>query len=183
MGSSQIPFALFEFLDETHKRIQIKLVRLREITRTAHFPTLKQDEKLSLESICRFFDTEAREHHLDEELHIFPVLHASQDTHTKDMANQLQLDHGWLEENWLELSPQLKAVINQNSWFDETELAHCLDIFELLYAEHMQLEETLAYPTARLSVTDWDPATIGREMKKRRKHLPEKIKAELTKVM
>lgn len=182
VGSSQIPFALFEFLDDTHKRIHSKLIRLREIIETPHFPALKQDEKLTLESICRFFDKEAREHHLDEELHVFPVLHASHDAGVRDLANQLQLDHGWLEENWLELSPQLKAVINQNSWFDETEIAHGLNVFEMLYAEHMQLEETLAYPNARLSVTEWDPATIGQEMIKRRKHLPEKLKTDLTKV-
>jgi len=181
MSSSQIPFALFEFLDDTHRNIHAHLMKLRNLVETIHFPTLKPVERLALERICLFFDTEAKEHHLDEELHIFPVLQKNTDPNVKHLADQLQQDHGWIEENWLELAPQLKAVINQNLWIDESELLHGLNIFELLNIEHMQLEESTAYPKVKLAITELDPATIGREMSKRRKYLPEKNNADSTK--
>ena len=171
VNRSQTPFALFEFLDDTHRLIHSKLIKLREFLELPQFPVLNHDERLTLEKICRFFDTEAKEHHLDEELHIFPILQQNNDVNVRNLANQLQIDHGWIEENWMELSPQFKAVINRNTWFEEKELQRCLEVFELLYAQHMHLEESLAYPQVKLAVTSWNPDSIGIEMTRRRKHI------------
>jgi hypothetical protein len=44
-------------------------------------------------------------------------------------------------------------------------------VFELLYAQHMQLEESIAYPQVKLAITSWNPESIDREMTRRRKHI------------
>ena len=62
---------------------------------------------------------------------------------------RLQQDHGWLEEDWLELEPQLEAVANGYSWYDIDTLRAALPIFEQLYRDHIALEESLIYPEAR----------------------------------
>jgi hemerythrin-like domain-containing protein len=64
-------------------------------------------------------------------------------------VRRLQQDHGWLEEDWLELAPQLEAVANGYNWYDLAMLQHALPIFTELYREHIALEESLIYPEAK----------------------------------
>jgi hemerythrin-like domain-containing protein len=62
---------------------------------------------------------------------------------------RLQQDHGWLEEDWLELSPQLQAVAEGYSWYDLDTLRAGVPIFTELYRDHIALEESMIYPEAR----------------------------------
>jgi len=64
-------------------------------------------------------------------------------------ANRLTQDHGWLEENWLEIYPHLDALSQNSGSYDYAELSHGVNVFSSLYEEHMQLEESLAYPEAK----------------------------------
>ena len=167
MGSL-IPLDMFEFLDETHKSIQIKLQEFRALLETEGFPSLTRPQKAQLESIHAFFAHDARQHHLDEERHVFPALLESQQNELTHLAQQLRQDHGWIEENWIELAPQIQATIHDNVWFDLDELRHGFNVYEALYTEHMALEESIAFPRAMSLVKDWDLLTIGREMAQRR---------------
>ena len=56
---------------------------------------------------------------------------------------------GWLEEDWLELSPQLQAVAEGYSWYELDTLRQAVEVFAGLYQEHIALEESLIYPEAR----------------------------------
>jgi len=167
MGSL-IPLDMFEFLDDTHKSIQVNLQDLRLLLESAEFPDLSRPQKHELESICIFFAVDAHQHHLDEEQHVFPALLGSERAELLNLAKQLRQDHGWLEENWIELAPQLQALVHSNGWADPSELTHAFDVFEALYNEHMALEESLAFPKAKEVGQHWDPMTIGREMAQRR---------------
>jgi hypothetical protein len=62
---------------------------------------------------------------------------------------RLQQDHGWLEEDWLELEPQLQAVAHGYSWYDIDSLRHGVGVFTALYHDHIALEESLIYPEAK----------------------------------
>ena len=99
---------------------------------------------------------------------MFPGLLASRDEMVAQVARRLTQDHGWLEENWIELYPALRAVSEDSGAYDEAELLHAMEVFAALYAEHMQLEESVAYPQARRTVNPQDAARAGREMARRR---------------
>ena len=111
----------------------------------------------------RFFSETARAHHADEERVVFPGLLRSDDAVLVQHVQRLQQDHGWLEEDWLSLSPQLDAVSQGYSWYDIDELRHAVDIFTALYQDHIDLEESLIYPEARRLLAARTDAGRGRE--------------------
>lgn len=159
---------VFEFLDETHREIQHQLGQLRGLIDAIEAEGLTSAHKPLAQQVLSYFNSEARQHHLDEEKHIFPALLNSDNPDVVHAARHLTQDHGWLEENWLQIEPALEAAANGNQWFDIMELRHALDVFEALYTDHIMLEESLAYPEAIKRLESFDGAGAGREMAKRR---------------
>lgn len=159
---------VFEFLDATHVTLGRHLQSLMGMADQFRDAALTTSQMSELKIICRFFDQDARQHHLDEELHIFPPLLQSKDGQLQHTVKQLQQDHGWLEENWLELQPLIEQAMMGNSYIWE-ELDHALKVFHALYQDHMMLEERIAYPSAKAQAIKWDGEGIGREMASRRK--------------
>jgi hemerythrin-like domain-containing protein len=119
-------------------------------------------------TIRQWFNNEARQHHLDEERHIFPALLASDDPDITLAAGRLIQDHGWLETDWMEIEPALASAADGYTWFDPVVLRHAVEVFEQLYLDHIVLEETLAYPAARSRIPDSELAAMGIEMARRR---------------
>ena len=159
---------VFEFLDATHATLGQHLHTLMGMAKPLQDGSLSPAQVSQLKSLCKFFDKEARQHHLDEELHIFPPLYESHDEQLVHTVKQLQQDHGWLEENWLELHPLIEQAIQGNSYIWE-ELEHAMQVFNSLYLDHMVLEERIAYPGAKTQAVKWDAEGMGREMASRRK--------------
>ena len=168
MTSSTAPIALFTFLDATHRDIQTHLKTLRGLVEAVTQGGLNADQRQQARGVIAYFNQEARHHHLDEEKHVFPSLLNSSDTALVEAGQRLIQDHGWLEETWLEIEPLMEAVVNDNQWFDPIELHHAYEVFEGLYADHIVLEEGLAFPGAQKQSLAWDAEGIGREMAKRR---------------
>jgi hemerythrin-like domain-containing protein len=162
------PPGVFEFLDATHRRIADHVQRLRLLVDRIATDGLDRASQEKAREVLDFFNTEARQHHLDEERHIFPALLASGDADIVQAAERLTQDHGWLEENWLSIAPSIDAAADGSTWFDTDELSHALDVFEALYQDHMLLEESLAYPEARKRLEHLDTVGMGREMAQRR---------------
>lgn len=143
------PLAHFDALDQTHRRVLELIGQLDELV--AHLDTHGADptaRRLAAE-IHRFFSENARQHHADEERLVFPALLAGGDTELVQHVQRLQQDHGWLEEDWLELAPQIEAVASGYDWYDLAMLRLALPVFRALYEEHIALEESLVYPAAR----------------------------------
>ena len=162
------PANVFEFLDASHRGIQRHLRNLRTVVNAIEDDTLTSSQKELAKQVLNHFNSEARQHHIDEEMHIFPALLNSQDAHVAHTARHLVQDHGWLEENWLQIEPALEAAANGNQWFDMAELRHAVDVFDALYTDHLMLEESLAYPEAKKRLDACETAGMGREMAKRR---------------
>jgi hemerythrin-like domain-containing protein len=99
--------------------------------------------------ICQFFDDTARSHHMAEEQFVFPSLLNDGNSELVAHVHRLQQDHGWLEEDWLEIGPQLRAVAEGYNWYDLDFLRQGLPIFVDLYRDHIALEESMIYPEAR----------------------------------
>lgn len=139
----------FEALDRTHREVQAVLVRFSELL--DHVDDNGPDEaaRRMAAEIRSFFEGHARQHHADEERLVFPALLISGDEELVHHVKRLQQDHGWLEEDWLELAPQIEAIEKGYNWYDLPMLRHALPVFAALYDEHIVLEESVVYPAAK----------------------------------
>lgn len=161
--------ALFQFLDATHQQMQQELVRLNRLVDALADDRWKAEDSVQLADTVQWFDTVARQHHLDEERHIFPTLMASSDEHVVDVTRRLRQDHGWIEQNWLEMGPHLSAVASGNHWIEPALVRDMVHVFTQLCLDHLMLEESLAYPKAREHIAADDLARADQEMAQRRK--------------
>jgi hemerythrin-like domain-containing protein len=139
-------------LDRTHHDMVDRLAQL--VALVSHLDTQGIDEAASrsAKALCKFFSETARSHHADEETLVFPALIRQGDPALIAQVLRLQQDHGWLEEDWLELSPQLQAVAEGYGWYELDGLRQAVEVFTNLYQEHIALEESLIYPEARRQI-------------------------------
>lgn len=149
----------FEALDECHRQIQVHLEKLTALA--AHISEHGIDEHARKQAalIESFFSTTSRQHHHDEEVSVFPGLLASGDAELVQNVRALQQDHGWIEENWLELSPRMQAIASGNGWLDETEFLNYVEVFLEILNGHIALEESLIYPESKAR---WAQAVAAR---------------------
>lgn len=143
------PLPGFESLDRAHRDV---LKVLEDFERLLAHVDENGPDTLARESarhIQAFFGGPARQHHAEEEARVFPGLLASGDAELVQHVQRLQQDHGWLEEDWIELSTQIEAIANGYNWYDLNTLRHALPVFTDLYREHIALEETVVYPAAK----------------------------------
>ena len=136
-------------LDHTHRQVMVVLGELHQLVEQLDRTGIDARAQQLSKDICNFFRGSARQHHADEERLIFPGLLNGGDATLVHHVLRLQQDHGWLEEDWLELEPQLQAVADGYSWYDLDMLRAALPVFEALYRDHIALEESLVYPAAR----------------------------------
>lgn len=143
------PLPSFESLDQTHHEVMRTLGQLTLLLE--HLETAGADERARAlaNEICAFFDATARAHHAAEEQLVFPDLLGSGDEELVQHVKRLQQDHGWLEEDWLELAPHLRAASHGYNGYDIDILREAIPVFTDLYRDHIALEETIVYPAAR----------------------------------
>lgn len=152
------PLPGFESLDRAHREV---LKVLDDFDRLLKHVDENGPDGIARDSarhIQAFFSGPARQHHAEEEQRIFPGLLAAGDAEMVQHVKRLQQDHGWLEEDWIELSTQIEAIADGYNWYDLNLLQHALPVFTELYREHIALEESLVYPAARRQVGDRPPA-------------------------
>lgn len=179
-ASSSTPISLtaqpFDMLDTCHQQIVSNLQLMGDLV--AHLQEHGVDGKAQTmaRAIFLFFMNTAHQHHIDEEKHIFPALINSGDDTLIRHTLRLQQDHGWIEEDWLELAPQFESIAAGYNWFNLELLAHAVPVFQALYQDHMALEETMIYPEAKARIAQWDLQGMGREMAERRR-LPRQVRS------
>jgi hemerythrin-like domain-containing protein len=151
-------------LDACHRRTLAVVAELRALPSAIDHGGVTPAVRAAAASIANFLSATARVHHEDEERQVFPPLLASGDAALVDTVRRLQQDHGWLEENWRELEPQLRAIAtNCGSWDIDT-VSSAIGVLSDLYREHIELEESIAYPEARARLA---PATRPRRTETR----------------
>lgn len=144
-----VPPSGFEALDQTHRQVQAMLQRFGALLDHVDDNGPDETARRIAGEIRAFFDAHARQHHADEEKLVFPALLTSGDAALVHHVRRLQQDHGWLEEDWLALAPQIEAIESGYNWYDLDMLRHALPVFAALYDEHIVLEESVVYPAAR----------------------------------
>lgn len=165
---TQAENGLFSFLDQCHQAILRKLELMRSTAEALEANGPTPLVRSQARELVDWFNAEARQHHLDEEKHIFPPLLASNDEAILQTTHQLMQDHGWLEADWVEIEPSLSAAADGNNWFDPAELRHAVEVFHQLYLDHIVLEELHAYPQARERMNPALLDAMGVEMARRR---------------
>lgn len=139
----------FEALDRTHAQVLQVLQQFDRLLQHLDDNGADAVARASATEIHAFFAHGARQHHADEESFVFPALLNSGDAELVGHVQRLQQDHGWLEEDWLELAPQIEAIAQGYSWYDLDVLRQALPVFTQLYQDHIALEESLIYPEAK----------------------------------
>jgi hemerythrin-like domain-containing protein len=162
---------LFEFLDQAHQRIAQHLDVLLGVVQAAQRYSFTEHERAQAQKVLAFFDREGRQHHLDEETHVFPALKQSADPQVRHVAARLEQDHGWIEEDWLVLEPMLRQIAQDSVGLEWAEFDHAAHVYVDLVREHMAVEEQLAYPQARADMGNTQADLAGREMARRRANL------------
>jgi hemerythrin-like domain-containing protein len=139
----------FEALDRTHLQALEMLKAFDRLLQHLDDNGPDAAAQASAAEILNFFGGAGRQHHADEEALVFPHVLAHGDPVLVQHVRRLQQDHGWIEEDWLLLLPQMEAIATGYSWYDLPMLQLALPIFSALYQEHIALEETVVYPAAQ----------------------------------
>ena len=159
----------FEILDQCHRDTLAVLDTLNELVARLPAEGDSAEVRAMAGRVVQFFSTTSRDHHEDEERHVFPRVLAGADPDTVQAVLRLQQDHNWLEEDWLELSSHLKALAAGQSLWDADFLREASEVFTALSHDHMALEESTIYPQARARLRAGERQEMGREMAARRR--------------
>jgi hemerythrin-like domain-containing protein len=157
--SAQTKPVSFEALDACHQQIQQHLDQLAELVGRLESGAADATAQKLAGAVEAFFSGTSREHHAEEERTVFPPLLASGNAELVAAVRTLLQDHGWIEENWLELAPQLRAIALGNNWLDAAEFQHAAQVFRELCSAHIALEESLIYPESKAR---WAQAVANR---------------------
>jgi len=139
----------FKALDACHQQMHAHLAVLAELLEQLESDGSAALERQKVQAAEAFYSETARAHHEEEERSVFPNLLLSNDADLVHAVQTLKQDHGWIEENWRELSPMLRAISLGEDWVDMDELRHTIAVFLTLCHDHIVLEETLIYPQAK----------------------------------
>jgi hemerythrin-like domain-containing protein len=150
----------FDELDACHRQIHAHLDRLAALAAAVQTGDLNPALQAEAAAIEVFFSSTSRQHHADEEANVFPPLLRGGSAELASAVRTLQQDHGWIEENWIELAPQLRAMAEGNHWVEPAEFLHGAEVFLDLCKGHIALEETLIYPQSKAR---WAQAVAQRQ--------------------
>ena len=154
----------FAALDTCHRKTLSMLDDLSSlVTKLAH-DGLEPASCARAAKIAAWFSTIVREHHEDEERHVFPALVETGTPELVQTVLRLQQDHDWLEEMWFDLAPHVLAVANGLRSYDIDALREGVPVLAALSHDHIELEESLIYPQARAHMRSGARCEMGREM-------------------
>ena len=142
------PMPLLATLEQTHRNILHQLAQMTDLIDHLDTQGLDEHARGLAREACSFFNDTVQPHHAAEERTVFPALLASGDAELVQHVQRLQQDHGWLEEDWLEMAPHLQAIAQDQNWYDPDLLRAAIPVFTQLCYEHIALEESLVYPAS-----------------------------------
>ena len=139
----------FEVLDPAHRAAIDMLQHLDILVRRLADRGVDAEARHQAREVLDYFNGPGLGHHAQEESQVFPALLASGDAELVQHVQRLRQDHGWIEEDWRELAPQIDAIANGYDWYDLAVLQAAVPIFSALCHEHIALEECVVYPAAK----------------------------------
>lgn len=176
-SAGAVVLGAFEVLDACHRQTVAMLTRLSDLVSGLDQAGSDREARKAVEEIIQFFSQTARQHHEDEERHVFPRLLDSDDPETVQAVLRLQQDHHWMDVDWRELSPLLAAIAAGQGGYDVGALREGVEIFTALTHDHIALEESCIYPQARERFDSAELQQAAREMAERRRARSERAGA------
>ena len=139
----------FELLDAHHQANRQMLAQLQQLVQHLDVHGLDIEAEALAAQVLAYFDGPGRRHHADEERLVFPEMAALEDDALDALLRRLRQDHHWIELDWRELAPHVRAVAEGFNGYELPLLQAAVPVFEALCLDHMALEEGVAYPAAR----------------------------------
>lgn len=157
----------FEMLAACHERVQRSLDLLRRLQDHLARHGADAQAREAARDVMRYFDIAAPKHHDDEERHVFPALLAADAKRHTALVQRLLEDHQRMGTVWPHARAALQAVAD-GQWTGEAAALQAWAAFADLYGPHIEAEEALAYPAARVQLDAGATAAMGAEMAQRR---------------
>jgi len=169
--------APFEMLAACHERVARMLALQARLQQHLLDTGCDEPARQAARDVMRYFDIAAPLHHQDEELHVFPPLLAGPDSALRELAQRLIQDHRQMEAAWIEARRTLAAIASSldSGWTPLTPAQSvALAQFAALYRQHLDDENTIAYPAAQAALPLAALQMMSRDMMQRRGVAPGK---------
>lgn len=158
----------FEMLEACHERVHRMLALLARLRAHVEKNGVDTQAQQAARDVMRYFDQAAPQHHLDEELHVFPPLLERGEPAVTSVVRRLQRDHLEMESRWKDAREVLVLVSEGMVRKLDAEGEAALDAFAGLYDAHIRAEEEIAYPAAQGLIGDAARTAMSTEMMRRR---------------
>ena len=160
-----------EVLDDCHRDIVAQLANLRELLQRVNGLDVDEAAQVMARQAHLYFSTTALQHHLDEELHVFPAVLALHDGRLGLLVVRLQRDHRDMEKRWAAVRQALARVAHADAKnrrpFSDVDQAD-MDAFVTIYKDHIKAEEEQVYPQAKQALSLDQLVVMSRDMVGRR---------------
>jgi hemerythrin-like domain-containing protein len=163
--------APFEMLATCHDRVERMLALTARLQQHLLETGCDEPARQAARDVMRYFDLAAPLHHQDEELHVFPPLLAGADAVLRALVQRLVQDHRQMEVDWVEARRTLMAIAEstESGWTPLTPAqTGALGQFAALYRQHLDDENTLAYPAAQAALSPHAVQAMSEDMMQRR---------------
>lgn len=157
-----------EMLRACHQRI-LRHARLAlSVAEHVQDEGVDDEARTAAASVMRYFDVAARDHHLDEEVDLFPAMLAAATANPalSTLVARLTSEHEAIGGYWSMLRAQLEAVRDGRA--DATVDSTIAQAVVRQYEDHIREEETILLPLAAKLLDRREMERIGRAMAKRR---------------
>jgi iron-sulfur cluster repair protein YtfE (RIC family) len=159
----------FEMLVACHARAHCSLALLGRLIMHVDRHGHDANARSAASDVLRYFDIAAPLHHQDEELHVLPMLAGGDAAGLVAVVAALRADHARMHTLWSGLRPTLVAWSRPcaSGVMDATARQRAAE-FERMYAAHLQTEEGIVFPAARLRMDAARLHRMSADMQRRR---------------
>jgi hemerythrin-like domain-containing protein len=160
-------------LSDCHRRIERFLQALIEITQEVQGQPLRTEQRSALETSLRYFREAAPRHTADEEESLFPRLrrmNSSEAQAALARVDSLEQDHKQAERKHSEVERLGQEWLSRGQLptGQVARLQYLLAELSVLYQQHIRIEDTEVFPSAKRLLSGDDRTLIGAEMAARR---------------
>jgi hemerythrin-like domain-containing protein len=156
-------------LRDCHRRIESFLGVLCTVAERARGRRMTGEESAAVEAALKYFRTGGKRHNADEEESLFPRLR-SNSSGEFDSTTHLECDHREASALHETVEKLYSDWISEGTLdaIDEARLMAATVGLKRLYADHIELEETVVFPRAQMVLDREAIAAMGEEFKQRR---------------
>ena len=146
-------------LSGCHQSIEAQLATLEQLCRSG------SPAAAEARAVVRYFDGEGRQHHRDEDEHVFPLLRSlAAQIGRADVAavmDELEREHASMHRQWGLLRENVSALAEgRGGAVDEDQVMR----FAWLYRRHMQYEAAVVLPFAAETLSEEQRAALASRM-------------------